>query len=208
MHSSEENDFDLCIATLHQLIRPEDRNKYNFRRTFRAPDDYTDRIRLGVRDGSYTTFMSRFTSRIVSLPAGRLSGAIQLIWLLALQSSWTDHKTVADTEYLHALLHSQTLFNHLISIVWIPGHVEDSPNFKASQLLVQVMQLLSVSMEYIAEQEVQEIREDFIKVLIRADIFDAVEYALVQRANTDVEIYRKSLYPVFSYPLFGISHAK
>ena len=62
--------------------------------------------------------------------------------------------------------------------------------------------------QYIAEQEVQEIREDFIKVLIRADIFDAVEYALVQRANTDVEIYRKSLYPVFSYPLFGISHAK
>lgn len=171
-----------------------DHQAYDSRRVFRAPAHYMERIQYGIEDCSFTTFLSCITTCSLPLPLRFLRRSIELAWLLALQASWAKTVSLADTEYMHALLRAQPFWTHLISAIAIPGYLRDEGTSAYSQndLFEDIIRLISVCSSYTSKLAYDRqgwgntaICEDYMKVLVRAGIFDAMEHALISRMDKD-----------------------
>lgn len=185
------------MTTLSALIRPPDRYSHDLdsRRSFRAPDHYMARILFGVEDGSFDTFISSITSQTISLDASSHRETIEVLWLLVLQATYTKPASLAVVEYMHALLRHQPLWNHLICAIHTPGYIQDDEQREYTQddLFQDITRLISCSTSYTSTMAYDRqqgrgdtsLCEEFVKTLVRADIFDALENVLVAKVDND-----------------------
>lgn len=115
---------------------------------------------------------------------------------MALQAG-TETGTLADAEYMHTLLRAQPLWNHLVSVIHNPDCLkpEGPAEFSQDDLFEEIMRLISVCTTYTSKLAYNRqgwgdtsVSEDFMKVLVRAQIFDAMEHIMLSRGEKDIAV--------------------
>lgn len=147
--------------------------------------DFTRRLLLGVHDGSPYTFLSVFAERVRTLPPHCQLSANRLVHALAYVP--TRHSGPFEREMLHAFFRSKPLHDYLCWTMVIPDTVDSSPGFNADLIVVPALRTI-VQCLLNAKNESPQESEVFIKSLLRAGIFDALEKVLLQRTDKIAEL--------------------
>lgn len=152
-----------------------------------------ERIRYGMKDRSFSVFLSCITTAPLSSSCIYLKRSIKLVWLLALQVGWATSAPLADTEYMYALLRAQPFWIHIISAIANPEYLQDkgTSGHIPKNLFEDIIRLISVCLSYTSQLAHDRqgggnttICEDYMKVLVRADIFYAMERVLLSKMET------------------------
>lgn len=182
--SSRSDEFYVCLQSLIDMSGvecPPSSDKTSSLGMFEHlqnhpfPRGFHARMLSGIRERSFSSFLSVYTKRLARLSPGFFMGAVRLLCILAAKANWTSNP---DREFVHSLLRCQPLFSILISALITPVAETQPPSgLTPTQIPILVLILLATCFKGICEHSPEE-SEEFLRICIRARLLDGLESVL------------------------------
>lgn len=178
IHSTELDDCLNCLVALDFLLR-------------RKANDFLQRMLMGVQDGSPSTLLSFLARLLHTRPATLQLLLSHFILGLSMLPKWCGGRL--ELEFLHTLLRSKALLCHFCDVVARSDQADTTScrGFNTDLLVAPALGFIEQCL-FQAGAENPEEMVVFVKGLLRAGIFDALETVLLQKSDKIAEMPGKS----------------